>query len=65
MGYPVMLHRTSPEVAVPFLEKAMDSVPNCTQCGACIKRCPYGLPIPEMLAKHYRMFVVDRMKFRV
>jgi len=28
-----------------MLEKAV----NCTECGDCMDRCPYGLPIPEMI----------------
>jgi hypothetical protein len=62
MGYPVMLHRSGPAVAVNFLGKAMESVPKCVKCGECIKRCPYDLPIPEMLEKHYKMFEADRKK---
>jgi predicted aldo/keto reductase-like oxidoreductase len=62
MGYPVMLHRTSTEVAVSFLGNAMNSVKKCIKCGICTKRCPYELPIPEMLEKHYKMFEADRAK---
>lgn len=28
-------------------------IPNCTGCGACKKKCPYGLDIPELLKKNY------------
>lgn len=28
-----------------MLEKAV----NCTECGDCMERCPYGLPIPDMI----------------
>lgn len=28
---------------------AMDSVENCIECGECIERCPYNLPIPDVL----------------
>jgi predicted aldo/keto reductase-like oxidoreductase len=34
----------------------MESVANCIECGECLERCPYGLPIPEMIRKHYAMF---------
>lgn len=27
---------------------------SCTECGTCASRCPYGLPIPEMLAEVHR-----------
>ena len=25
----------------------------CTHCGACMKKCPYSLNIPELLVKNY------------
>ncbi|HBS58839.1 MAG TPA: aldo/keto reductase, partial [Firmicutes bacterium] len=28
----------------------------CTGCGACKPRCPYDLPIPEILKQHYDLF---------
>ena len=64
MGYPVMLHRTSPKVAVDFLGNAMESVKKCIKCGVCVKRCPYNLSIPEMIEKHYNMYQADRMKLK-
>ncbi len=27
-------------------------IENCIDCGACMKRCPYGLRIPELLRKN-------------
>ncbi|MRR37872.1 hypothetical protein EG829_25135 [bacterium] len=32
-----------------FSRDAVKSAENCDRCGACIERCPYELPIPEML----------------
>ncbi|WP_413083939.1 4Fe-4S dicluster domain-containing protein [Treponema sp.] len=31
----------------------MHSVHYCTGCGACKKKCPYGLDIPNLLKKNY------------
>lgn len=28
---------------------------NCTQCGVCATRCPYNLPIPEMIEENVRL----------
>ena len=25
----------------------------CTRCGACVKKCPYGLDTPELLVRNY------------
>jgi predicted aldo/keto reductase-like oxidoreductase len=31
------------------MEKTLD----CTECEACVAKCPYSLPIPELLKKNY------------
>lgn len=36
-----------------FWKDAMSKIPNCTGCGACKKKCPYGLDIPNLLKKNY------------
>lgn len=56
MGYQVAARRMSPKVSVEFSRAAMESVPKCIECGICIQRCPYNLPIPTMLKKHYEMW---------
>ncbi|MBQ8081386.1 MAG: aldo/keto reductase [Clostridia bacterium] len=33
-------------------QKEMEKIDRCVQCGACIKRCPYELPIPSLLKKN-------------
>ena len=56
MGYQVAARRMSPRVSVEFSREAMETVPRCIECGVCIQRCPYNLPIPTMLKKHYAMW---------
>jgi uncharacterized protein len=56
MGYPILAKRMSEAVAVDFLQKAMESVKNCKECGECLKKCPYKLSIPETLKKHYDIY---------
>lgn len=56
MIYPVIVHRMSPGKAARFSAKAMESVRNCTECGECVERCPYDLPIPEMIHEHLAMY---------
>ena len=56
MGYQVAARRMSPRVSVEFSREAMETVPHCIECGVCIQRCPYNLPIPTMLKKHYAMW---------
>jgi predicted aldo/keto reductase-like oxidoreductase len=56
MIYPVIAHRMSPAKAANFSVKAMESVRNCVECGKCVERCPYDLPIPEMIKEHLAMY---------
>ncbi len=30
----------------------MEKIDQCIHCGACLPRCPYELPIPELLRKN-------------
>ena len=60
MIYPVIAHRMSPAIGSSFSAKAMESVRNCIECGECLERCPYGLPIPEMLKEHLAMWEQHR-----
>lgn len=60
MGYPIVANRMSPAVAVDFAQKAMETVPQCIDCGLCTTRCPYELAIPEILHKNYDLFEQQR-----
>ena len=59
MGYPVVTARMGAAVARQFCKAAMESVLQCTECGECLPRCPYELPIPEMLKSHYGAYLRD------
>ncbi len=56
MGYPIFVKRMSAPVATEFCRKAMESVPNCTECGDCMERCPYELKIPEIIKANYALY---------
>jgi len=56
MNYPIIARRMSGAKAAGFSAKAMETVRNCTECGECIKRCPYNLPIPEMLKENLALY---------
>lgn len=60
MTYPVIAHRMSAAVAINMTGKALDTVPQCVECGVCVTRCPYQLPIPEIIKKNYETYLKDR-----
>jgi uncharacterized protein len=62
MGYKIVAARMSAKVAAEFCRAAMESVPQCTECRECIDRCPYELPIPEILKVHYDLYKQHRME---
>ena len=37
----------------PEWQEKMKKIEDCKHCGACQKKCPYGLNTPELLAKNY------------
>jgi CO dehydrogenase/acetyl-CoA synthase alpha subunit len=41
--------RAAIEKDVESRQKVMAAIESCTHCGDCERRCPYGLPIVEML----------------
>ena len=47
-------------VSTAFTQKNMDTVPNCTECGVCMTRCPYQLPIPTIIKRNYAMYMKHR-----
>ncbi|MDR1702374.1 MAG: aldo/keto reductase [Sporomusaceae bacterium] len=56
MIYPAVLPRMGDKTAAAMFGQALATAPNCTECGECLPRCPYELPIPEMVAKHYETY---------
>lgn len=60
LGYRIIASRMSPAVSVDFAKLAMESINLFTACGECSKRCPYELPIPEMLKTNYDLYEAHR-----
>lgn len=39
-----------------FLEEPIANVANCADCGACEEKCPYNLPIREIIRKDVELY---------
>jgi predicted aldo/keto reductase-like oxidoreductase len=48
--------RLSPEGVSAWLAKAMESVTECIECGQCEEKCPYNLPIADLLKENLALF---------
>ena len=46
------IKRMNAEKAIAMVNEVVQKVENCTGCGACKKRCPYGLDIPKLLKEN-------------
>ena len=46
------------------LSEAMDKATECSECGECEERCPYDLPIREMISEQVEWYQEERRKFR-
>ncbi|MFU8796599.1 MAG: 4Fe-4S dicluster domain-containing protein, partial [Dehalococcoidia bacterium] len=46
-----------------FFAEAVDKAANCTECGDCEEKCPYDLPIREILAEQVRYFREAKQKY--
>ncbi len=56
MAFRSMARRLEPPIALMIGQKAMDTVEACTECGECLEKCPYNLPIPDLLKEHLSAF---------
>jgi len=45
------------------ISEAIEKAANCTECGSCEERCPYHLPIVEMLAEHLEWYREEKRKY--
>lgn len=50
-----LMLRRAPSKAwlTPQMQAEMAKVRDCTECGICMTRCPYGLDIPNLLKRNY------------
>ena len=56
LGFKSILKRFQGETALNFARDAVKSAEQCDACGLCIERCPYELPVPEMLEESLALY---------
>ncbi|MGD0779217.1 MAG: aldo/keto reductase [Dehalococcoidales bacterium] len=58
MTFPTFVKRLPPDwyLKSPFIPDGMAKAASCTECGECETRCPFKLPIREMIKEGYNLF---------
>ena len=58
MTFPSFVKRLPPDwyLKGPWIPTMMEKATSCTECGECEARCPYQLPIREMIKESYDLF---------
>lgn len=59
MTFPALIKRLPPDWYLkkhPFIPSAMEKAANCVECGECEARCPYNLPIREIIKESYSLY---------
>ena len=57
------IKRTPPEVYIKMLDGAMDKASTCLKCGECEERCPYHLPIREMIDENMKLYQQAKKRY--
>ncbi len=56
LGMRSYVKRLQREMIIGLADAQMKKVENCIECGECIERCPYELPIPELLRESLALY---------
>lgn len=56
--------RLPPGRSMQMVASGMEKAATCTECGDCETRCPYNLPIREILAELVKWYLEEKGKFR-
>ncbi len=63
MTFPSIVKRMPLERALKgMFEDAMSKAATCTECGECETKCPYNLPIREMVSENLKLYEELKMK---
>jgi hypothetical protein len=56
LGFRPAAKRMAPHAAIAMCYGPMETVENCDQCQQCIEKCPYDLPIPDLLKENLALY---------
>lgn len=63
--WPSFVKRSPPEFLFSgMVADAMEKAANCTECGDCEERCPYHLPIMEMIKDYFSQYETGKKKYQ-
>ena len=60
MGIQSVIKRFGNPDEITWVKGLVEKARDCTECGECLPRCPYQLPIPELIKKNLEWY--DRLK---
>jgi len=64
MQMPNLLKRLPPETLFAGrMTGELEKAASCSQCGECEKRCPFNLPIPDMIGEFNTLFRTEKRKW--
>jgi predicted aldo/keto reductase-like oxidoreductase len=53
LGLKSFIKRSGPNVAeIGWMKELIQKARNCSECGECLERCPYQLPIPDLIKEN-------------
>ncbi len=69
MMYPSLVRRLPPEhlfsgLYSGFWGQIVEKAASCTECGECEERCPYHLPIRDLLAEYVKQYQKEKKKYQ-
>jgi predicted aldo/keto reductase-like oxidoreductase len=56
LGFRAFSNRLPPAATIALVDDPMKGVGECIECGECIERCPYELPIPDLLKENLSLY---------
>ncbi len=62
---PVIFHNNSPEkIFSGQFTEALEKAASCIKDGECEKRCPYNLPIRDMMEEYSKLYLEEKKKYQ-